>query len=458
MKNILVKKITVLVFAIFTLSNATAKNFKVQKEHKLSAGTFVEYKLKNDIPVFINTEVPNQVNAVYIIVKGGNLCLSPEFSGLESSCFEMMTYGSKKYSKSEIQSLGYLTQSGIGHYSLYSGSVFTLSCINYYMEQLLPVYLDCFFNPSFEEKDFALLKDELDQKVTQSKNDPESILFEKIRQQVYENSPLLTSSQVKENSFENITIENIKKHHEKILDASRIEIVAVGKYDVQKFLSELNKTLGKLKKSDFKMPEMSAQKLNIGVDKVVVNHPHARGAEMAVRVFESPSVLSEDYVCGQIVSDIFSTTMFNVIREKYGACYTPASQIESSFNPIGLDYGVKVSDMENFEKYFNECVELMKNGKVISSVENGVENYDTIENVLEGYKNSYITKKYTSQSTSSGIAGRVVSSILQFGDLTTADKIPSRALNVTAGDVARVFEKYWCGGESQWYLLLGDEK
>ena len=148
--------------------------------------------------------------------------------------------------------------------------------------------------------------------------------------------------------------------------------------------------------------------------------------------------------------------MFNIIREKYGACYTPASQIDSSFNPVGIDYGMKVSDMENFEKYFEECVQLMLDGKVISSVNADEVVYDTIENVLEGYKNSYITKKYTSQSTSSGIASRVSASILQFGDLTTADKIPGRALKVTSDDVLRVFKKYWVDSKSQWFIMKGE--
>ena len=197
--------------------------------------------------------------------------------------------------------------------------------------------------------------------------------------------------------------------------------------------------------------------LNIGSEKIVLTHKNAKGSEMIVRIFESPSVLSDDYVCGQITSDIFSTTMFNIIREKYGACYTPASQIESSYNPIGIDYGSRVSDLENFEKYYEECVRLMLEGKVISSVDGENIIFDSVENVLQGYKNSYITKKYTSQSTSSGIASRIAASILQFSDLTTADKIPGQAMNVTSEDVLRVFKKYWVNGKSQWFYMVGEE-
>ena len=152
----------------------------------------------------MNTDVPNQVNAVYIVVEERTEHPGPEYSGLESSLFEMMTYGTKKYRYEIIQALGYKYQSSIGHYSLYSGSVFTLNCINYYMDEILPVYLDCFINPSFDEKQFALLKQHLLQSITSSKNSPDSILFDTIRKQVYKDSPLLTSTSVKEESFDNM--------------------------------------------------------------------------------------------------------------------------------------------------------------------------------------------------------------------------------------------------------------
>lgn len=460
MKSISIKKILTIVAASLCFFIAAASEpeskYKPVKSHQVSSGAFVEYRLKNNIPVYINTEVPNQVDAVYIIVKGGTMCLKPEYSGLESSLFEMMTYGSEKYPYKMIQALQYAYQTSIGHYSLYSGSVYTLSCIDYYLDSMLPVYLDTFMNPSFDEKQFDLMKGNQLQSITSSKNDPQRILFNQIYKQLYKNSPLLTSSSVKEESYKNITILNLKKHHKKILDASRICIVAVGKYDIESFLSKLDESVGTLKSSRFKEVPQKESKLNIENEKVVLTHKDATGSEMAVRVFQSPSVLSDDYVTGQIVSDIFSTTMFNIIREKYGACYTPASQIDSSFNPIGIDYGMKVSDMENFEKYYEECVQLMLDGKVISSVEGENAVYDTIENVLQGYKNSYITKKYTSQSTSSGIASRVAASILQFGDLTTADKIPGRALNVTGEDIHRVFKKYWVDGKSQWFIMKGE--
>ncbi|MGN0739764.1 MAG: M16 family metallopeptidase [Treponema sp.] len=448
---------SLVLFCLFAINGiAVSKEYKVYESYKLNSGTVNEYRLKNEIPVYINSEVQNQVAAVYIIVTGGTAVQPAELSGLESSLFEMMTYGSKSYSYDKIQSLEYSTQSSVSHYTMYCGSAIYLNCINYYLGDMLPVLLDGFLNPSFKQKEYQMMMNDIVQDLQHCDNDPESILMREVHNQVYKGHPLYTSASVEHESLENITIENMKKHHKEILDSSRIKVVAVGKFDVQSFVSTLDNALGKLKPGKNKISAPENPPLNFPKEKTVLYHKDAKGAEMAVRVFASPAVTSEDYAAARIAEDIFSTIMFNVIREKYGACYTPGSQIESCYAPVGIDYGLRVSDMKNFSRYLKEAQDIMLAGKVISSASEKGMTFDSLENSLEGYKNSYIIKKYSSQSTSSGIASRIVSSILQFGDLTSADKIPQKALDVTKDDVLRVFKKYWIDGESSWFEMRGE--
>ncbi|MCR5612212.1 pitrilysin family protein [Treponema sp.] len=454
------KKLSIFVFVLLSAVSVFAKEVvtehKVVNTYKTASGNLNEYRLLNSIPVYINTDVQNKVDAVYIVVEGGSVLQSPEYSGLEQSLFNMMTYGSKKYSYEQIQSMAYKMQTSVSSYTMYCGSVLRVSCINYYLDKMLPVLLDEFLNPAFNQNEYKLLMNNYEQQLQKRANDPDDILFEKIYSEIYKDSPLLTSSDVKPESIKNITIANMKKLHKEILNPERIKVVAVGPLDVDAFLEELNATLGKIPapkkhKKTFK----PVRTMNLDGEKVVLHHKNAAGEEFIVRVFATPEVTSPDYVTARIVSDIYSSTMFNIIREKYGACYTPASFIDSSFDPAGMDYGVRVSDMENFEKYLKECEALMLEGKVISSVSAEGVTYDTIENCLTGYINSYITKKYSSQCTSSGIASRITSSILQFGDVTSADKIPEMALKVTAEDVKRVFKTYWVDGKSRWFEMRG---
>ena len=184
----------VVLFCLLVINSiAVSKEYKVYDSYKLNSGTVNEYRLKNKIPVYINSEVQNQVAAVYIIVTGGTSVQPAEFSGLEDSLFEMMTFGSKNYSYDKIQSLEYSTQSYVSHYTMYCGSAIYLNCINYYLDDMLPVLLDGFLNPSFKQKEYQMMMNDIVQDLQRSDNDPETILMREINRQIYKGHPLYTS-------------------------------------------------------------------------------------------------------------------------------------------------------------------------------------------------------------------------------------------------------------------------
>lgn len=454
------KKIFLTLIAALSLFSCSQSN-KVYSTQSVNNGGVVinEYRLENDIPVYIADKVPNDVCAVYVLFEGGSRLSTYEYSGLEDATLEYMLCGTKEITYSDLQSITYQNQSSFSHYTMYCGSVCSLSCINYYLDDMLDIFLESITSVSYddgEKYDYLgnILRDK-EQSITRMQNDPQSILFHDIHKRIYDGTSLLASTSVQPESLENITVENFEKMHEKLLNSKRIKVVAVGKINRKKFLKKLNGTLGKLAGEDVP-PVNKNEKLNITDEKVVLTHKAARGDQTVVRVFEAPAVTSPDYVTARLTEDIFSTTMFNIIREKYGACYTPATQIDSSDLAVGFDYGVRVSDDKNFPKYLSECQDLMLAGRVISSVDSTGTGYDTIENVLEGTKNAYITRKYMSQSTSSGIASRLSASLLQFGDLTSADAMMQKVESVTPADIEACFKKYWIDGKSQWFYMLGE--
>lgn len=454
------KKIFLTLIAALLLFSCSQSN-KIYSTQSVNNGGVVinEYRLENDIPVYIADKVSNDVCAVYVLFEGGTRLSTYEYSGLEDATLEYMLCGTDDITYSKLQSIMYQNQSSFSHYTMYCGSVCSLSCINYYLDDMLDIFLDSITSVSYDiaNKDDYLgniLRDK-EQKITRMQNDPQSILFHDIHKRVYDGTSYLASSSVQPESIENITIENFEKMHEELLNSKRIKVVAVGKINKKKFLKKLNGTLGKLAGEEIP-PVNKNEKLNLSDEKITLTHKAARGSEIAVRVFEAPKVTSPDYITARLTEDIFTTTMFNIIREKYGACYSPGTQIDSSDLAVGFDYGLRVSDMKNFSKYLAECQTLMLEGRVISSVDGGQTTYDTIENVLEGTKNAYITKKYMSQASTSGIASRLAASLLQFGDLTSADAMMQKVESVSADDIEACFKKYWVDGKSQWFEMRGE--
>ncbi len=425
---------------------------------KTSDGKLKVYALSNGIPVYVSSMPQNNVDAVFIVVKGGSLLLPPEKSGLESALFSMMKQETAEYSREEIQQLEYKTRSSAVSYSIYCGSVFGVSCLDHYLNDMLPVMLDGFLNPSFSEKEYQLLMKGYSQSIQAMQNTPESLLAYEMNRAVYKGHPLETSSSVTPASIGNITVENMKELHGKILDAKRISVVAVGKMNAKKLLKTLESSLGKIPPKEEVFVEPEIPQLKIEGKPFVMTHKSSAGTGHAYKVFASAPVDSPDYVPSRIAEDMFSQILFNVVRAKYAACYTPQSVISSKPAPYGFTALSRLSEFTHFPEYVKEAEDIMAQGKLVSSYKDGVYEYDSIEDRIEGFRNSYINQKYQNVQTASGIASKYASSLLQFGDIHASDALAVQAAQVSADDVLRVFRKYWLDGNSRYFVITGPDE
>ena len=96
----------------------------------------------------------------------------------------------------------------------------------------------------------------------------------------------------------------------------------------------------------------------------------------------------------------------------------------------------------------------MKNGLIPSGKnKDGTWKTDRLEDRLEGYKNSYVNKKFATQASVSGVASRITAGLLQFGDIEAVDKLTIMAKACTANDVLRVYKNWWLSDNFRWFAV-----
>lgn len=440
------RKSVFLFLLVFALSGAAAHE---------SAELLV---LKNGIPVYVRQIPGSRINAVCVVVKGGTAYLLPEESGLESAVFSLMSMGSEKYSYSDIQSLRFDTHSSLSSSSSRDGSVFTMTSIDTYFDRTFDCFADGFMHPAFSQKEYELFMTDVRQSVQSELNDPDSLLFYYSQKLIYASHPYRTASAVTVDSIENITLPKIRSLHSKLLDSRRISVVACGKFNRSSLLEKLNATFGTLKAHEYELRRTDAGPVVVSGENAVFVHPAAAGTGYIMRAFASPPVTAPDYTAARIAGDIYSDILFNVVRENYGACYTPWSSVLSSAAPFGFEYLYRASNLTDFSSYVAEARDIMKSGRVISGRDtDGKYLFEPLSERLEGYINSYINKKYASQATAGGIAARMCASLLQFGDIDSADRLTETASRTTEEDILRVFKKYWIDGDSRWFAVVSPE-
>ncbi len=418
------------------------------------ASAFEYYELENGIPLIVNKTDSSQILTLQISVKGGPALLTPEYSGIESSLFEMMTLGSDAYPYSEIQKILYNTQGNIYTSSNQLGSTLSLVSIDYYFDELLPVFIDGFLHPLFTEQEYTTLMAGISQALQYKAEDPNTVLTESIIKARYENHPYEASSSVTKDSIKNITLENMKKHITEVHNAARLTVIAVGNIDGNKLVNELNATIGQLGKSATSSPNIPPAKMD--GETIVKEIESADGSGYVAYTVPAPIPGSEDEIAFRIASDIYSETLFNVVREHYGATYSIGASYTYSRAPFGTVRAYKVSNLENIVTYITEAEKLIaKNSLISGRDERGNFIYDTIEERLEGYKNTLINSQYYSSQTNAAVASQISSSILLFNDAQAHLDFTQRVRNVTSQDVLDVFNTYWVEGEKQWFAVTG---
>lgn len=451
------KKILFITLCLFVSVSAFATtDFEVIK----TANTNIQkYSLKNGIPLYYVENTNNQVDAISICVKGGSFYLPKEMTGIEYALFSMMAKESRKYNVDKRSAIAYEKKANISALVNDNYSVLELSCINYYMEELLPLLTDSFMNPTYSAKSYETLMTSFNQSLQYEMNDPISLLSSKMKEDVFQNNSCPIRTTPTNESLQNMTIENMKKHHKSILDSRRIVVVAVGSIDPKVLVKKLNSSIGsiKAKKTELALTEPAAA--NFKGEPVVLTHPSVAGSGHIFRVVELPSYKDEDYAACCIAADIYSDTLFNIVRTKYGICYSPISAVGSmAFGTFAEEGLYMASNFTDFVQCIEEAREIMAKGQYIESVkEDGSYILSTIDSRLTGKKNSLINSLYSSNTTTSGLLWRYVRSLMNYDDITACDNEAEKYQAVTSSDVTRVFSKYWLSDNSRWCAVIGPE-
>lgn len=451
-KNI--KKLTALaIFSLFALLVAFAETAKT-----LPVKAVQKYALSNGIEVYIRDNQINEIDALQIVVMGGAAYYPKELSGVEDLTFDMMLYGSKNYTYEQFKDTLYdLCSTGGSRASYYAGRLYLTSVRENFLKTI-DVFLDGFLQPRFEQKYFDLLMQNNAQRLQEMLNDPIELGFYEADKVLSEGLNAATSSTVTPESFGNMNVELVKKHHKSLMDARRIKIVAVTGMNKDELLGALEKKLGAIPcvSAEIKMPPV--EKFNIKGEPLKLVHESAAGAGYIARIYPAASSISDEYYAEAIAEAIFSSNMHNVIRTKYGACYTPYCSNNGGINNIGYEIINKCTDYENIIPAMQEARDLMAKNKIITGLDKkGKYIFSTIEAELESYKNQFITGYYSSQQRTSNLASRMVSGLILYGDPEALDNTIDEIRAVTSADIKAVFEKYVLSDEERWLSVTGPD-
>lgn len=401
--------------------------------------------LDNNIPIYIQQNQNNSIDNLRIFVLGGaaaNAMDENNIEGIEGLLFDMMANGSKKYDNEKLIQLLHDKSASISGYSRNDFSQLQLNCLNHYFDELLPVFLDLFLNPKYDKKQLENLIVNYESTNARDLEDPEALLNKTVKDNLFNNHPYGDSAYPTNESIKLINKKAFNLHHKKMLNASRIIVVAAGNFDIPDLYAKLNTSLGQLPILPFNLPEIADVKIP-PVD-IVEECDSAKGTAFKEIIFSYPKLSSPDFYAAELCRIMFNEVLFNIVREKNGTCYSIGCGYLGTKITKGYLHGSNINNIDNFDRSVDEAFQYFQSLPL-----------EKIENRLKGYKNTYINAQYSNQFTNSGLSSALAYYILFYNDYTELEKLEEKVMAVTPEDIKNVFKKYWIDSEKAEFTVSG---
>jgi zinc protease len=401
-------------------------------------GSTTDFLTANGLKTIHRRVTGNEVVAVQIYFRGGARNISEKDAGVESLLFEVATEGTKNFSKSEINRELARMGTVIDGDSGYDYSVMEMHCVRQNFDRSWQLLADMILNPSCDEKEVALVKDQLISGLRQQNDSPENSVALLSNNLLFASHPYFNSPVGTVESVKSLTAADVKAHHAKLLQTSRMLVVVVGNVSQDEVKKKVEDSFGKLQLGDYK-PEAPPSFARASTsDFQVVERPVATNYIRGV--FAAPPLESPDYAPFSVAVNILQQLFFQEVRVKRNLTYgADATLLTNAANSAYISVTTQKP---------NEALRVMFDQ--IDFMQRQVIREEGLKAIISGFLTNY----YTKLETNSAQAGKLAEYELLGGgwrrDQTWIDEVDK----VTPEDVNRVSKKYL---KNFHFAVMGDK-
>ncbi|MHB0897332.1 MAG: M16 family metallopeptidase [Spirochaetales bacterium] len=421
--------------------------------------SFATYTLKNGIPLYVKRSGANRVRNLSLVLRGGSLVTPPAEAGWPKLAFSTMARASANYPYEAVTALLDATSSSISATSQFEYSTLSLNVLDKYFDQLLPIWSDMIVSPGFARPDFDQARSEVQLAIQAKDQNPWSVTNRLTNEKYFEGHPYSTNPDGTETSIAGTSVEGMKTWYAANVSADRIFVVAVGDFDAQALGAALEPTLGRLPNLRL-APVPKAPPFGRGSPGRLFTEgqDQSKGIAYLRGDFAAPAPGAPDYMAASLAAKLFSDLLFSVVRDTYGAVYTPSAGIRAFSANYGSISIYKTSATDKIKVYIDEAAAIFATGRCVSvdpSRPGEEAKYMKIADALETYKRIFINEYFDAVRTNAAIAGLMIGSVIEAGDPSDWVRDIVRIAAVKPEEVLTAFSTYILGGSFTW-VAVGD--
>jgi len=392
----------------------------------------------NGLKVLLKRREGSLTVAAGLFIRGGARNITAENAGIEALMLDSSTEASTAFPRermrSELARMGTVIGSDITN----DYSALALRCTRLNFDRSWRMFTDVALRPSFTKEDVALVQDHMVVGLRDDTDDPDTYLQRLQERVAYAGHPYMNRVQGTAETVSKLTVDDLRRYHDKIMETSRLLLVIVGDLNSSEVKDLVAASFGKLPRGSYKpeqVPELSFDKSTVEVTPRELPTNYVQG------LFTAPSLTSPDIYAMRVASSLLRDRVFEEVRVRRNLSYAPDAFLRSQAANIGGIYVTAVDANQSVHLMLNEMARLQH--EAVSA--------EDIQAVVAQYLTSY----YLGQETNAAQAGELAQYELIGGGWRNSIDFLEKLNAVTPADIQRVAQKYM---RNIRFVVLGNPK
>ena len=390
----------------------------------------------NGLKVLVKQRPASQTVAAGLFIKGGARNVTAENAGIEALTLDLATEATANFPREVLRRELARTASGVSYAVNYDYSVLSLGTTRQHFDRAWEIFVDAALRPSLTPEDFELIKRRRVSSLGDDLDSPDSTLAilgaaAEYAGHPYQNDPRGTIA-----SVGRITLDDVRKYHQQLLQTSRLLLVVVGDLDPGELQKKVAAAFSKLPVGSYQAappPPLVFASPTLAVTKRDIPTNYVQGT------YSAPSPTSPDIYPMRVATSILRNRIFEEVRQKRNLSYAPDASLNEYAANTGGIYVTAVDANQSVKVMFGEIEKLQTEN--ISSEE------------IRATAQSFLTQHYLDQETNAAQAGELARYELIGGGWRNSAALLDRLRAVTPQDVRRVANTYM---KNLQFIVVGD--
>ena len=394
----------------------------------------------NGLKVLVKRRAGSQTVATGLFLKGGSRNITTANAGIESLMLDVMSEGGAAYPREKLRAELARTGTVIGSSDNYDYSALSFTSTRANFDSMWNVFTDVALHPAFAKEDFDLVKSRALTALSNDTDDPDTYLQRLQEQAAYAGHPYVNRPEGTVESVSKLTLDDIKKFHQQMMETSRLLLVVVGDIDANQLKPRIAASFGTLPRGAYKAEAVPP--LSFGASTVQVTQ---RGlpTNYIQGLFTAPPITSPDIYPMEVAAAMLRDRVFEEVRVKRNLSYAPNAFLSSQGANVGGIY-VTAVDANQAVRVMLDEISLMQKG-LTHSVDPMTRQPKLVginSNDIDAVVAQFLTTYYIGQETNAAQAANLAEFELIGGGWRNSFEQITKLRAVTPADVQRVSQKY----------------